>query len=53
MVFLAGNVLYVLVLGCAIEKLESVLYRVQVDSYLYALIGLALTERLARLHVRD
>jgi len=53
MIFLVANVVYVLAVACLIEKSETVLYRNQVDSYLYALLGLALTERLARRHVRD
>jgi hypothetical protein len=52
-IFLAANVLYVLAVGCLLEKSETVLYRVQVDAYLYALLGLAVTERLLRRRVRD
>jgi hypothetical protein len=46
--FLVGNVVYVALVSCLIEKSEGPVYRFQVDAFVWTLLGLALTEWLAR-----
>ena len=46
--FLVGNVVYVALVSCLIEKSEGPVYRFQVDALLWTLLGLALTDWLAR-----
>ncbi len=47
-VFLVGNVIYVALVACLLEKSEGPLYRFQVDAFLWTLLGLAITDRLSR-----
>lgn len=47
-VFLLGNVIYVALVACLLEKSEGPLYRFQVDAFLWTLLGLFITERLSR-----
>ena len=46
--FLVANVIYVALVSCLIEKSEGPVYRFQVDAFLWALLGLALTAVLAK-----
>jgi hypothetical protein len=47
-VFLTGNVIYVALVACLVEKSEGPLYRFQVDAFLWTLLALAITDRLSR-----